>query len=72
VTEKPAKQFDARSVFLMLSVDSWLNHLDNPRIGQDKQSIRKLPTMTGGFDLRLLGLGMLGFITLAGAFSGLF
>jgi hypothetical protein len=34
--KKTANQFDARPVFLIPSVDTWLNHPDNPRIGQVK------------------------------------
>jgi hypothetical protein len=43
VTEKSAKQFEAGLFFLMSSVDTWSSQSDNPRIGQDKQSIRELP-----------------------------
>jgi hypothetical protein len=66
--EKSAKQFEARFIFLMPSVDTWSNHPDNPRIGQDKQSIGELPSMTSRFDLPLLGSGTVGDIILPGSF----
>src|SRR5262249_846673 len=64
--------FEVWRFFLMPSVDTWLNHPDNPRIRQDNQSIRGFPLLTSRFDLKLLGLRMVGFITTLEALQHVF